>query len=70
MRLINVIHRALLIPERSPMLFVELIRKKRDGGELSRDEIEFIVSGYTRGATSRLSGRRVLDGRIPARAEP
>ncbi len=30
------------------MLFVELIRKKRDGGELSRDEIEFIVSGYTR----------------------
>lgn len=32
------------------MLFVELIRKKRDGGELSRDEIEFIVSGYTRSA--------------------
>jgi pyrimidine-nucleoside phosphorylase len=31
------------------MLFVELIRKKRDGKELSRQEIEFIVSGYTRG---------------------
>jgi len=31
------------------MLFVELIRKKRDGGELSRQEIEFIVSGYSRG---------------------
>ncbi|HVJ06330.1 MAG TPA: thymidine phosphorylase [Candidatus Saccharimonadales bacterium] len=30
------------------MLFVELIRKKRDGKELSREEIEFIVSGYTR----------------------
>jgi pyrimidine-nucleoside phosphorylase len=31
------------------MLFVELIRKKRDGQELTRDEIESIVSGYTRG---------------------
>jgi pyrimidine-nucleoside phosphorylase len=30
------------------MLFVELIRKKRDGKELSREELEFIVSGYTR----------------------
>ena len=30
------------------MLFVELIRKKRDGKELSREEIDFIVSGYTR----------------------
>lgn len=30
------------------MLLVELIRKKRDGKELSREEIEFIVSGYTR----------------------
>jgi pyrimidine-nucleoside phosphorylase len=30
------------------MLFVELIRKKRDGKELSRQEIEFVVSGYTR----------------------
>jgi pyrimidine-nucleoside phosphorylase/thymidine phosphorylase len=30
------------------MLFVELIRKKRDGKELSIDEIESIVSGYTR----------------------
>jgi pyrimidine-nucleoside phosphorylase len=29
------------------MLFVELIRKKRDGHELSRAEIEAIVSGYT-----------------------
>jgi pyrimidine-nucleoside phosphorylase len=31
------------------MLFVELIRKKRDGHELSRAEIEAIVSGYTSG---------------------
>jgi pyrimidine-nucleoside phosphorylase len=31
------------------MLFVELIRKKRDGKDLSREEIECIVSSYTRG---------------------
>lgn len=31
------------------MLFVELIRKKRDGHELTRQEIEAIVSGYTKG---------------------
>jgi pyrimidine-nucleoside phosphorylase len=30
------------------MLFVELIRKKRDGKEMSREEIDFVVSGYTR----------------------
>jgi pyrimidine-nucleoside phosphorylase len=30
------------------MRLVDLIRKKREGGELSRDEIEFIISGYTR----------------------
>jgi pyrimidine-nucleoside phosphorylase len=31
------------------MLFVELIRRKRDGKELSREEIEFVVRGYTSG---------------------
>jgi pyrimidine-nucleoside phosphorylase len=31
------------------MLFVELIRRKRDGQELTREEIEAIVAGYTRG---------------------
>jgi pyrimidine-nucleoside phosphorylase len=30
------------------MLFVELIKKKREGRELSRKEIEFIISSYTR----------------------
>jgi pyrimidine-nucleoside phosphorylase len=31
------------------MLFVELIKKKRDGRELSRQEIEFFITAYTRG---------------------
>jgi len=31
------------------MRAVDLIRKKRDSGELSREEITFLVSGYTRG---------------------
>jgi pyrimidine-nucleoside phosphorylase len=32
------------------MLVTELIRRKRDGGELQRNEIEFLVNGYTRDA--------------------
>jgi len=31
------------------MRAVDLIRKKRDSGELSREEIAFLISGYTRG---------------------
>lgn len=32
------------------MRAVDLIRKKRDAGEHSREEIDFLISGYTRGA--------------------
>src|SRR5579863_4564479 len=35
--------------EPNSMRLVELIRKKRDGQELSVQEIEFIVRGYTAG---------------------
>jgi pyrimidine-nucleoside phosphorylase len=31
------------------MRAVDLIRKKRDAGEYSREEIDFLISGYTRG---------------------
>ncbi|HKF51779.1 MAG TPA: hypothetical protein VKB26_05665, partial [Candidatus Acidoferrales bacterium] len=32
------------------MRAVDLIRKKRDSGEHSREEIDFLISGYTKGA--------------------
>ena len=31
------------------MRTVDIIRKKRDGGELSREELAHIVEGYTKG---------------------
>src|SRR5438445_442635 len=30
------------------MRVVDLIRRKRDSGELTREEIEFLIAGYTR----------------------
>src|SRR5262249_43653105 len=32
------------------MHVTDLIRRKRDGGELQRNEIEFLIDGYTRDA--------------------
>jgi pyrimidine-nucleoside phosphorylase len=36
------------------MRAVDLIRKKRDSGEHSREEIDFLVSGYTRGEVPKI----------------
>ncbi|WP_041737293.1 hypothetical protein [Desulfurobacterium thermolithotrophum] len=33
------------------MIFKELIRKKRNGEKLSKEEIEFVVNSYTLGVT-------------------
>ena len=33
----------------TPIRAIDVIRKKRDGGELSRPEIEALINGYTRG---------------------
>jgi len=35
---------------RTPMLFVDVIRKKRDGQELSQEELEFFVNGLADGS--------------------
>lgn len=34
------------------MRAVDLIRKKRDSGEHSREELEFLISGYTKRRTA------------------
>src|SRR6202022_1816821 len=37
-----------VLRSRPRMRVVDLIRKKRDAGEHSREEIDYLVSGYTR----------------------
>ena len=44
------------------MRTVDVIRRKRDGGPLRRDEIEHFVAGVTDRHHSRLPGRRAADG--------
>ena len=46
----------------------ELIQRKRDGEELSPDEIAELVLGYARGRGARLPDGRVLHGRLLPRA--
>lgn len=31
------------------MRTVDIIHKKRDGGELTKEELDFLIEGYTRG---------------------
>ena len=53
------------------MRMVDLIRKKRDGGVLSDDEIRFLISGYTAGDIPDMAGafRQAIEaGRAAYRA--
>jgi hypothetical protein len=44
------------------VLIAELIRKKRDGGELTAEEIDFLVAGITDGTVTDAQGRRMKVG--------
>lgn len=48
------------------MRAVDLIRKKRDSGEPSREELEFLISGYTNG-DMQSAGRILCSWAIPER---
>ena len=40
------------------MLMTDIIAKKRDGGELTTEEIGFVIDGYTRGTVPTIRSRR------------
>ena len=46
------------------MRMVDLIEKKRDGKELSTEEIKFIINGLYRWIDSRLSNECLNDGNL------
>ena len=46
------------------MRTVDLIHRKRDGEELSTEEIAYVVDGYTNGTIPDYQDVRVPDGRV------
>ena len=43
---------------------VDLIRRKRDGEELTFEDYEGLISGYARGEVKRISDGGLPDGRL------
>ncbi len=58
------------IPEVEAMLMTDIIGKKRDGGELSREEIEFFIKGVVDGSIPDYQTSGAADGDSLARYDP